>query len=267
MNIFSSKSYRDVITAYLVKHEGQRGYRAILAEAAGCQRAYLSQVMRGDAHLTADHAVGLALFWELNDVATEYFLNLVQYERASQKKARKFFLEKLERIRAKQHDVAQHIAPNHREWHNAPMVYYSNWLYSAIHVLLSIKELQTEPALAAKLQQPVNVIRALLSTLQELGLVQHSKGRWGVTERSLHITKDAPGYFPYFTQWRMNAMQAFQRAPNAGIHYTALHALSLEDATKVREEILQLIQKTRRIVEPSLEETAIVVAIDCFDLG
>ena len=58
------------------------GYQRQLSEAAGCHTSYLSQVLADKAQLTPDHAAGLAVFWQWNETASEYFLTMVQLERA-----------------------------------------------------------------------------------------------------------------------------------------------------------------------------------------
>jgi transcriptional regulator with XRE-family HTH domain len=73
MQVYSHSNYREFIKDKARENRGQSGYKTRMAKAAGCQLSYLSQVLRGSANLTLEHAVGLSKLWELNEEETEIF--------------------------------------------------------------------------------------------------------------------------------------------------------------------------------------------------
>jgi len=64
-SLFSSENYKAYLKSVLDGPGKERGYQSRLAEAAGCQRSYLSQVVHSTPHLTPEHAMGMAQFWKL----------------------------------------------------------------------------------------------------------------------------------------------------------------------------------------------------------
>ena len=59
-NVFEFLDYRKFLTAVIEKQSRTKGFRALLASGAGCQRTYLSMALHGKVHLTPEHALGIA---------------------------------------------------------------------------------------------------------------------------------------------------------------------------------------------------------------
>src|SRR4051794_2039842 len=98
--IFEVEDYRKVLKKKLEADGSVRGYRTKLAAAAGCQPAYLNHVLDSGAEFTPDHAAGISEFWGLDDLASEYFLNLVHLARAATPRLGNQLQKKLEQLRA-----------------------------------------------------------------------------------------------------------------------------------------------------------------------
>ena len=49
--IFTYRNYKEFIEAQIMDHAEVRGYQGRMAEAMGCPRSYLSQVLHSKAHL------------------------------------------------------------------------------------------------------------------------------------------------------------------------------------------------------------------------
>ncbi len=99
LRIFYFNDYKKVIAHFIQVNESQRGYKSRLAEAAGCQNSYLSKVLSQAVHLTQDQGFGLSKFWNLMPVEEEYFLTLIQLERAGSLAYKNRLSEKLDELR------------------------------------------------------------------------------------------------------------------------------------------------------------------------
>ena len=82
-SVFESLDYKRYMRQQIAAHGDVYGYKSRLAAAAGCQKSYLSQVLNGAHDLTLEHAAGLAAFWQLPRLDGEYFMELVNWARAS----------------------------------------------------------------------------------------------------------------------------------------------------------------------------------------
>lgn len=100
--VSSFKEYRELIS-YRIEAAEEKGYKTKMA--AGCKIIYLSQVMIGTVHLTLEHAHGIATFWGLNALETDFFLLLVNQERAGSLALRRYYSEKLKLVKHDALDV------------------------------------------------------------------------------------------------------------------------------------------------------------------
>src|SRR6185312_140032 len=98
-----------------------------LAEAAGCQRSFLSQVLASQAHLNADHAIGLATYWNLPEIEKDFFLNLVSFARASSKTLKEYFSKKIEKSRSNRDILVHSIGEKITMPDFKAAAFYSNW--------------------------------------------------------------------------------------------------------------------------------------------
>lgn len=178
MDIFSFNSYKEFIKKQINDNSESRGYQSKLAEAARCQKSYLSHILHSHHHLNPDQACGLALFWDLNNEETDWFLLLVDIERAQSESLKKRLREKLRYIKTAREDLAPRFKKPRIKVSEKEFFYYSSWHWSAIHIITSIPRYQTVEAISEKLGLPKSLVRDCLQNLEEIGLVKASNGRW-----------------------------------------------------------------------------------------
>src|SRR5689334_17405816 len=100
MEIFDCERYVDILKVMAERNSTLRGYNSRLAEAASCHSSHLSHVMAERAHLTPEQALAIADFWEFPELQSDYFLSLVDYERAGTERLRKKLQARMEDIRS-----------------------------------------------------------------------------------------------------------------------------------------------------------------------
>lgn len=263
--MLAAESYRDYLTTDIKAHQHERGYQKRLADAANCNPSYLSQVIHAHMHLTPDQAVSLCQFWSFNEDRTDYFLGLVQLERASSAYYKTFLQQKLKKLREKHTKIATRVAPERLVSNNIElMTYYTNWQMSAVHVLTSIEAFQTPEALAGRLRMPKDQILSIIDQLVSMGFVQSIGDRYKSIVRDIHVEQSSPLNVSNHFQWRHRSMAKILDNNNKGLNYTAVHALSVKDIQIVRELLMEFIQRSRAVVTPSPEEEAIGICCDLF---
>ncbi len=182
MNIFEYTNYREVMTKYLDEQVGSRGYKASLARAIGCQGSYVSQVLVGKVHLTPDQAVALSDFWELGEQETDYFLALVNFERAGTDRLRKRISAELShlkslKIKPATQAKAEIVDPVELSAEQLNF-YWSRWECSAIHEILRLEDHRNINAIASRLNLAVPLVKKILERLAEMDLVRLKGGEW-----------------------------------------------------------------------------------------
>lgn len=264
INIYKYIDFKRYLFAVVDLNSNVYRYKAQLAEAAGCQRSYLSQVLNGDAMILPEHAMGLAHFWKLSTQESEYFLTMVLYARAGSKALKDHLKEKLMNARKDQEDLVKRISDKVVLPEASAAIFYSNWQYLAINVLISIPQFRSVQAIAQRLSLSEDVIKKSLRDLEKLGLVYNSGGNWMATNSTLHVPRDSQFNSLNHSHWRKKAVENSFLAEEGSVHYTSVCTLSRDDVIKIKELVLQLIDGSRKIVAPSQEEELYCLTCDWF---
>lgn len=264
--VYEYVDYWKFLNDQIEKHSAIRGYKGLLAEAAGCQRSFLSQVLSGQVQLTPDHAIGLASFWKMDPDATEYFMDLVNLGRAATPSLKSHLEKKLKERRTRMRDAAVRI--NKPELANIEQqsVYYSNWYWMAVHMLVGLKGYNSEGDVARRLHLPVEMVRQALPILQNMGLVEKEKGQWKATTKSLHAPRDSIFSWLHHDSWRARSSEDIRKRKPDSVHFTGIFTLSEADKAKIQDLVLKLMDNAIKIVEPSPEEDMACLCIDWFDV-
>jgi len=266
MEIFRFESYREYLRRQIEANSGQRGYLTKLAKGANCQKSYLTLVVRGEVHFTPEHAMGLAEFWGLSDLESDYFLDLVSFERASTPSLRAKLKKRLVELQKANSDLGKRYSESGIDSSEAQAIYYSAWHMSAIHVTLSIPGTQSAEEISEKLQLPLEIVRTGLAKLREIGVVKNDGSKWKAAKGNLHVGKDSMFNSLNHQNWRTRAVADSQRKDSAGLHYTAVQSVSRDDFRKIRELLLKSIDQQRKIVAPSKDEILATFCCDWFEV-
>ncbi|MEN0059958.1 MAG: hypothetical protein AAGB31_14050, partial [Bdellovibrio sp.] len=98
LNVYEFTSYSKYLKALTQK--GERPFTvSALAQFAGVQRPYLSNVLAGRAHLNAEQGYRLGEKLRFDDKAQTYLSLLIEYERASEQKYKSFLFSKIKEQR------------------------------------------------------------------------------------------------------------------------------------------------------------------------
>jgi uncharacterized protein (TIGR02147 family) len=259
-----AEDYRVFLREYVQYPGSLRGLRKRLAESAGCQPAYFSQVLSGDSHLTPEQAEKLCAFWELPELETEYFFTLVLENRAGTTSLRSFLQRKREDIR-KQFQDESFRKPSLQKFEWAEK-YYSHWIYSAVHILISVPSLQTAEDLARHLGRSLESVEMTLNELSDMKLAQCLEGRWLPLDSSLYAGDSGLHTELHHRNWRTHVTN-IQGEPQPGeMRYTCVHSLSRADFLRVREMLREQIRQSRSLLEPSPSEMCACLMIDWIEI-
>ena len=264
VDVYKYEDYRAVIREHVEQAESSWGLWAKLAKAADCQPPYLSQVMKGKAHLTADHIIGLASYLHLSDDETDYMLLLLELSRAGTAKLRKYLKSKIEKIRASREDLTKRLAQPRLESGAKESLYYSAWYWSALHVIVSIPEFRTTKAIASRLMLPPDFVTYALEQLAQHGIVKRKGDSWELGTADIHIPKDSLMIGIHHSNWRQRAITDSTMPGRDNVHYTAVYSLSRSDYQHLKEKMLDLVEHSRKVVAPSKEEELVCFACDLF---
>lgn len=254
--------YKAFLRKRLSTTKPSRGIVSLWAAAAGCQRSYFSQVLNMDAHLTPDHAFGLSEHLRLSEREARYFRLLVDHARAGSVRLKQRLERELKEARAALANLEvrfgkERVPPGQRE-----LLYYSSWLYAALHVIVSIPEYRSATAIAARLELPVARVERGLEELAREGFIQRGGKGWTLRTGDLHLPKRSPLNAINHANWRARAIERVHS--DEDLHYTSVASMSRADFDKIRDLLLAAIERGRQIIKDSADEELVCTTLDFF---
>ena len=261
MEIFSFQTHTEFLENIFNDKQAERGLLSRASEALGVHPSYLSRAIKGENNLTPDQGFALGQWLGLEELEREYLSILIQKDRAGSHKFKESLQAKLDGIRESKNDIGRdfkaQVAPNLAE-----ATYYSSWLYSAIHILMTIEEFNSVAKISKALKVSDSEVENGLKVLVEMGLVQQKNSKWNLTNKKAFISNSNALAQCYHASWsdRLNSTLSVHDAKN--VRYTGVHSVSQSDWDKLRDMIRDFLRSLNPVIEPSKEETLIAIRID-----
>lgn len=260
--VFTFKSYK-VFLKELCQQE--RGSLTRLAVAAGCELSYLSKCLSSEINITTDQAYKIAVHLRLKPLERKYFLALVELERSGDSNYKAYLQAGMDEMIHEYQDLSNRTSKDKLENSYGVFSYHASWLHSAIHIAVSIPEYQSLNSICQKLQIQKTVALKVLEDLLSLKYIRKiSNEKYEYLQGGTHTSKESPLVVMYHQNWRQRAIIDSQNADTDGIHYTNLQSMTLEDFNKIKNLILEAIEKSEKLAAPSLPKEMVNVNIDVF---
>ncbi len=208
----------------------------------------------------------MADYFRFSEQEEEYFLLLVQRDRAHEPKYQKKLDQKIGNLQKRALNLTNHIQDKATEMKADWMPrYYSDWSYGAIHILTAIKDFQTPERMALKLGLSLERVLVVLKELEEMNLVAKSKKDLFVhTGHDFHLPGTSAFNRQNHLNWRLKAIENMQFADN--LHYSSVFALSKKDIPIIKAQTLEFIESKRVRVTESGAEDLLCFCLDFFNI-
>lgn len=267
MTIYEFSNYKEFVLKLLKKMpKGGHGQFRKMALYLNVNSVIISQIFKGERQLTSEQALDLAEFLGLSGLETEYFVLLVQLERAGTHRLKAHFKKQLHELQEKSKDIKNRVpSQNHKLSEESKALFYSNWYYSGVRLLSSIKGFETVDTIAEELQLSRSNVKRIVTFLVDHGLCVEERGKIKMGPRLTHLEATSPLIARHHTNWRLRAIQNLEPLGKDELFYSGPMALSIEDARWVRAQIVDLIQSVVTRARDSESERLACLNIDWFD--
>lgn len=265
MNIYEYDNYRRFLSAYIgsLPKKGH-GTLSLWAKKLGVSTTLISQILAHKKSLSLEMAETLARHLNLTNKETDYFILMVEYDRAGTKNLKEYFYQKLSEAQRNSSFLKNRIQNVTELSSEAKAVFYSNWAYSGITNLVACKDVSTIEDLVSALKIPRQAVIQVIEFLVRHNLIIGRKKGWDVGPQSTYITSDSPLAQKHHQNWRLRAIHTMDECRTEDLFYTSPMSLSLELAKKLRSQLVQFIEETQRQVAPSPSEVVRCLNIDLF---
>lgn len=265
MTVFDYQNYKDFYLSYLqnLSKKGHGNFRK-LAHHLNVSPVIVSQIFKGDRHLSLEQAYEATSFFGFNKMESRYFLLLVQKERAGTHKLKKELLEQIKELQEKAQNLQNRIPKITQLSEASKVTYYSQWYYGALRLFCDIAQGSTAEELAARFQLPITTVRRIVDFLLENSLCIEVKGRIQRTPLSTHLEASHPLVFRHHHNWRIKALQHMEQMNENNFFFTGPMVLSEEAIQQIRQTLVSTIEKVTKITVESRSETLACLNVDWF---
>lgn len=267
MKFFEYSDYRKLLGDQL-KKRGRNGFgEAIrLAKHLGIQSSLISQVLGGSRHFTFDQACGVTEFLRFNELETDFFLALVNFERAGAPSAKRKCKKDLEKFRDQARSLENRISSEKAASEFDGGVFFSQWYHSAIKLLSSMAKYQSSKDLAQALGLNLRTAENSVETLIRLGLLKIENGKILPTVSNIHIPKGSPFLPRHHQNWRIQGFRRMDEFIPEDRFFTVPATVSEKDFEKISNLLSETIVEVIEIIDASRGESLICFNLDLFKL-
>lgn len=258
--IFTLTDFRDSIKAWATAR-GRGAYRRISSQ-LGIHTTLMSQVISGRKCLTEEQATKLCAYMGLSPLETDYFLKLVQMERAGTEALKEIYRRHLEQLRAQANEVKGRIPLSREMSEQDRAIFYSSWQYGLVRLLTSMSAFQTPVEIAARLGISVSRAQEILSFLASRKLCTESGGRFVRTAKNTHVEASSPFSIRHHQNWRARTLASLEQMSPGDLAFTAPVALAKKDIPKIRTLLLETIANAAKVIEASPAEEVVYLGVD-----
>ncbi|OFZ49131.1 MAG: hypothetical protein A2381_16160 [Bdellovibrionales bacterium RIFOXYB1_FULL_37_110] len=268
IKIYHYLNYKDFINNFIKDcPKGGRGQLLKISSYLAVHSTLISQVLRGHKDFTLEQAYKLSEYFGFNEIETDYFITLVQYEKAGTVNLKTYFEKQLRKIRDDFQNVSSRVVTKTELDNEDKAVYYSDWTYMAVWLLTSIPEFNNINKIAAQLELPAKRITRIMEFLIKVGLCAADENgdiHMGISKT--HLESNSPLVNKHHVNWRLKAIENYNKMTSAELAFTVPITISKKDFRKIKNDILEFIEKASETVSSSPAEELACLNIDLFTI-
>lgn len=268
MKVFEFDDYKEFVRQKL--RDGPKkahGQLSRVAEHLGIHTSMVSQVFNGEKHLTFDQACGLCSYFGFTDMESDYFVALVQLERAGTEDSRRKCRREIARLKSQASSLNERLTSDVKLSEADNAIFYSHWFYVATKLLCSVPGYQTPEAIAAELGVPLVQVNRALEFLLAKGLCKDDDGRIRPGPANTHVGADSPMVGRHHQNWRVKGFEKMGVLKPEELFLTMPATLAAKDVPLLRQKIVEFIDEFGTALDDSKGEVMYCLNIDWFDVS
>jgi uncharacterized protein (TIGR02147 family) len=259
-SIFSFQKTQDYLRSY-ISALPRKGWGEVKrwGDHLAVQGSFISQVLSGAKVLNTDQGVRLAELLGLRGVEVDYFIAMIEKEKAGHHLSEKYFENKMNSLKKEARQIAKRLVTDTELTDEQKGRFYSSWIFAGIKNFCSLPNGKTLTEITEKFQLSSSEAIEILQFLCESGLCRKDGTVYVVGHLKTHLDRKSPYIQRHWTNWHLKAIQQFDRVSEDELIYSAPFTISAKDFEIAREELVQFIQRlSKRVSATSPEDVAIV---------
>lgn len=143
-------------------------------------------------------------------------------------------------------------------------IFYSSWLYSAVHLMTSLDRPVTLAFICDRLKVSKSRATEVLDFLRQTRLVVEEGGKFKAGQNKTHLDKKSPFLKKHHSNWRLKEIEKAENLSTDEFMFSASLSLSRADFLKIKEELARASLATLETVKTSPAEDLAHLNIDLF---
>lgn len=265
MNIFEQNSYKVILKHYfMIKAKSVKGVSKKLAEHLNVNPSLISLVMTGNKDFTEEQMFEICEFLGISKFESEYLMSLLKIERAGSFKLKTYYTNQRDILKKQSDELAHRIQRDQKLSDADQSLFYSSWIYSAIHMYTTLEKDVYFDELRMKFNLDHEKMGEILNFLIRTGLVIENNGIYKVGKADTHLGRKSPHLNKHHSNWRLKAIDAFDKLSDQELTYTVNFSVSEKDLIELRKMMLQSIEEFLKRVKASPAEKLAQFNLDLF---
>lgn len=265
--IFEYKSYKEFINEYILTlPKNGRGQFLAIAQTLNCHSTLISQIFKGDRDLSLEQALALCEFYNFGNLEKRFFLTLVEYSRAGDYKLREYYASDLEIQKREALSLENRLNVKEKLDDAELARFYSDSIYSQIHLMTMIDEYCNEEAIAKRLEIAHERVYEIVDFLITCGMVKKENGILKIGPTQTHLSKNSPYIISHHRNWRIKALEIQPLKKSDDLFYSGQIVMAKADFEKVKSILANSLEEIYKIIGPSECEELYALNIDCFEV-
>lgn len=261
--ILNYTDYREFLRDYISQLPKKgRGEISKISQALSVSPTLISQVLTGDKQLSPEQCFKLSEYLGLSPPEADYFLILLQEDRAGTKELKEYYQKKSAALKVEGLKISNRVIAKKNLSEEEKSIFYSSPLFSAIRLFTSTSDQgKNLDEISSRFDLPRSKAASFLQFLTESGLVVEENGKYKMGPQSTHLESASRHFQKHHSNWRLRSAQYCENLAETELMYTAPVSISEKDFEILREEMVDFIKNFLKRVHASPAEE-----IACFNL-
>lgn len=263
-SVFEYQNHFLYLESRLDPRVSKRGIKIKLANFLRVTPGYISQVLSGKLCLTLEQADSANSFLEHSIDEGSFFLLLVSRDRAGTISLKQYYTSQINTLLKNRIRVSSHLEKKLELSPLAQSIYYSSWLYPAIHVAITIPEYQKISELLKFFNISKSNLLKILEFLEKNGLIIKNGEEIVPTQNWVRIDRQSPFFNQTQKLWRELTIRSLDQFDESSLHYSGIFSIDTKTADLVRKNFLTIIKSSVSQFQVAKEEHLQVLCLDFF---
>lgn len=252
IKLYKYDDYKLYINDWVKNHPSNgRGKYLELSKVLRVHTTLISQIFKGDKQITLEQAFMLCDYLGFDHTEIDYFMLLVQKQRAGSHKLEDYYQQKVLNLQNELQDMKSRLSDKKILDENDKALFYSNWFYSAIRLSTSLENINSKEDISDFTGLQPKIVNQVVSFLLNVGLLKSVDEKLEMGPAITYLESKSPLIARHHANWRVKAMDKHPHLSSEEFCFTAPLTISEKDAPKVREILTQAIESISKIVKES----------------